>query len=390
MRVLFILKEFPYPLHRDGLSLINYRLLVALSGSMQISLVCIGNAESENLEGFQSVIKVDELIFVKKTETQFTKMINLFSVLFLGKVLFKNKQLIEALKKMYRKHKYNLIYTAPLVMISELYQIRQSPPIFLNAVDSFSKLNESLYDGGGKFMDKIKFILYQTYERKMLKRAACVNFVSSVDAEYVKDITRHKNIRNIPLGIDLNIFFPIAKIKKESNSIIFTGNFGYRPNFDTGRYIIESVAPLLDKDIKIYIAGKGSHALKELGNDNKNIVITGFVESIAEYLNRSELFFCPLLYGAGMKYKILEAMACGLPVISTSVGISGIKNIVNGYHFILADTLEEQISAIKKALSSNETKKQLANHALEYIKEYPDWDRVVKQYSEIMISCAIT
>ncbi|MDR1898326.1 MAG: glycosyltransferase family 4 protein [Prevotellaceae bacterium] len=384
MKILFITSELPYPVHKNGFSLVNYRLLTKAINGVEIDLISI---DKENKESEQMLKKesssLKNIFVVKKSETKFGKLVNLISVYFWGRPLIKNQYLHRIFMQLLKKNNYDLIYACPLTMISELAYIKNLPPIFLNAIDSYSMLCESFYEKEKNIKNKLKIHLYKAYEKKLLEQASCVNFVSSVDAKHIGKFSNHQNIQNITLGIDTSMFFQNPTVEKESGSLLFSGNFEYKPNADTAKYIAEKLFPVINTNglnTKLYIVGRNPPQFKT----NSNIFITGFVENIAEWYNRCEVFICPLLYGAGIKNKVLEAMACGIPVISSSVGISGIKGLIHGVHFLLADSKEEQISAIDKLLNNIELRNKISDNALRLIKENYNWDKNISLYYKIL------
>jgi glycosyltransferase involved in cell wall biosynthesis len=264
-------------------------------------------------------------------------------------------------------------------MISELTRVKNLPPVFLNAVDSYSKLCESFYAGKRSIKNRLKICLYKSYEKKLLSRASCVNFVSPVDAAHVRNFTRRQNVKNITLGVDDGMFFQQPGVKREAGSLLFSGNFEYKPNADTAKYIVEALFPAVSAaspNAKLYIVGKNPPPLKAC----KNVIVTGFVEDIAAWYSKCEIFICPLLYGAGIKNKLLEAMACGLPVISSAVGVSGIEGLLNRTHFLLANNKEEQLAAIAQLFDDDELQEKLARNALAFVKENYSWDRNIAAY----------
>ena len=160
---------------------------------------------------------------------------------------------------------------------------------------------------------------YETNNRHIYD--ACI-ITSDVDKEALHD----QKIIVVPNGVDTSYFTPVD-VQKDID-IVFTGNMGYFPNMEAAVYLCKTILTKVLKtypDIKVYIVGADPTSEVKALADNINIFVTGYVEDIRQYLNRAKLFVAPLCSGSGIQNKILEAMACGLPVITTSYGNAGVK-----------------------------------------------------------------
>ena len=106
--------------------------------------------------------------------------------------------------------------------------------------------------------------------------------------------------------------------------------------------------------MKFYAVGKNPLNIK----NESDFIIAGFVDDICEWYNRVDVFVCPLHYGAGVKNKILEAMSCALPIVCSSIAISGIEGLENGKHVKIADSLKEQAEAVVDLLKNDRKRKR--------------------------------
>jgi O-antigen biosynthesis protein len=136
---------------------------------------------------------------------------------------------------------------------------------------------------------------------------------------------------------------PEARIcRAQRRDLLFVGGFGHRPNIDAVSYFCREILPLVHKrlpDIKLYVVGNAPPAeIIALGSDN--VVIVGYVPNLVPYLQAAMAAVVPLRFGSGMKGKIGEAMAYGLPVITTSIGAEGM-DLRDGFDAMIADAPDE-------------------------------------------------
>lgn len=141
-------------------------------------------------------------------------------------------------------------------------------------------------------------------------------------------------------------------------------------------------------DVKLYVVGQ--HAPKNLvnlANLNPNILFTGYVRDVKEYLYSCTAFICPLRIAGGTRLKILEAMAAGIPVVSTSIGAEGL-NITPNENILIADTPEEFAEATIELLRNQELREKIAQNARIFVEENHQWEKiagdVIEVYEEII------
>jgi glycosyltransferase involved in cell wall biosynthesis len=379
MKILFILSTLPYP-KEEGLAVINYRLLTRAQEGAEIDLLYTG----EKRAALEQLLKRDapqlcSITAVPAITSLWRKSVNSLSVYLTGKVVYKNRKLHAAVKHAIRTQEYDLLYVCPITMISDIPEGCSLPPVFLNAVDSIAALAESMKRYKGTMANRWKVVFYRAYERRFLSRAARINFVSSAEAEQVgRRVNRSLPIVHIPLGIDVSQFYHDPSAIRQKGTLVFSGNFDYCPNVEAAQYLSAVLFPELYRrhpQLHLYIIGRNPPRLLA----HPGITVTGFVESICEWYNRCEIFLCPLHIGSGIKNKILEAMACRLPVISTSTGVSGTR-LTDGVHFLLANSREEQLGAIEKLLTDTVLRTTLTNNAALFIKENYNWDKSIARY----------
>lgn len=380
MRFLFVLTEFPYPASRNGVALINYELLCRAPANTHIDLLITGNRESnEYIDRLQILAPaIDRIDFTGEALSRKYRVGNLLSGVLLGRNLFTQPGV--------RRHVKNLrqfpdaIYVAPLMTALDFGLVR---PLLLNAVDSFARLNENTFKRTGHWRDWLKMVLYRAYERRALDAAALINFVSSADLESVRRVAPKLPLINISNGVDSSKFTPIES-SRVPGRLLFVGNFDYAPNAEAARHLIEDIFPLIRAACPmatLQIVGRNPPA-NILGSTG--VIATGFVEDIASCYQAAQVFVCPLLSGAGVKNKVLEAMSSGLPVVTTSRGVEGLEHLEEDRHYLLADDPSSFVKRVLEVLENDKLRSSLGQKARAIVTEHHGWGPVAERYFEAL------
>jgi glycosyltransferase involved in cell wall biosynthesis len=163
------------------------------------------------------------------------------------------------------------------------------------------------------------------YERQLAERFDRAVVVSEVDAQVIHAC----NLRVSPLGVDFQQFYPRPVRNGTGPLIVFTGNMQYFPNEDAVLYFAREVFPRIQRKVpaaRFCVVGGGpSPRLRQLEQTNKAICVSGFVESMPEHISAASVSVCPMRVGSGMQFKLLEALACGVPVVATSLAKGDIR-----------------------------------------------------------------
>lgn len=169
----------------------------------------------------------------------------------------------------------------------------------------------------------------------------------------------------------------------DSNNIIFYGAMGREENWKSAIWFIENVfSKVQNKDIKLLIIGSNpNEKLLQYANDRINIL--GFVEDVGEFFQHGLCLAAPLLLGAGVKIKVLEAMSAGIPVLTNRIGIEGIRG-KNGEEYLHCEKPQEYLDAIELLIRNPERRYQISANAQSFIGEEFDISKSGKNFVELV------
>jgi len=204
---------------------------------------------------------------------------------------------------------------------------------------------------------------------------------SPVDREAIGP---YENLHVIPNGVDIERF-PIVEDGREPYTIVFTGNMGYFPNKDAVFYFREEILPMIIQqvpDLRLLIVGTNPPQEIVRLREDPGIVVTGFVDSVADYLRKASVAVCPMRCGSGMKNTVLEAMACGTPVVATSLALEGIQ-VTPGEHVLVGDTPEAFADHVIALLRDAERSAALARKARGLVEQRYSWRSSVSQLESV-------
>ncbi len=198
------------------------------------------------------------------------------------------------------------------------------------------------------------------YERAVLKLAKRVFSISEVDRqEFIKLGINPKKLSVVPGGIDLDTFHPDPKarrrvrrrlgIRRGERLILFFGQLSYAPNTDALHILCSEVMPRLDASFRLFVAGRGP--VEELSQryGSPQITFLGPVASIAEHINAADALVAPIRHGSGTKRKVLETIACGVPVVTTSIGAEGFDQAACAPSLTIADDWDSFADQVRRA-----------------------------------------
>lgn len=206
------------------------------------------------------------------------------------------------------------------------------------------------------------------FEREALARFTRVVAVSERDARMFEKNDGLKTARAIPTGVDLD-FFSWQAPADGVPTVVFTGSMDWEANVDGIRFYIEEVWPLVRAKVpeaRLRVVGKNPPAAL-VQRQVPGVSFTGFVDDVRDHARDAQAFVIPLRVGGGTRIKAFEAMAMGLPVVSTSIGIEGLE-VEAGVHFLRADGAEALAEATLQLIADGTLRLKLSRAARELVE----------------------
>ena len=224
-------------------------------------------------------------------------------------------------------------------------------------------------------------LFYQNLKRRELE---CIKKCDYVVTHNDKDrrILLKNGVDKTKLGVIVPYFEKTEAVKREniSNDIVFYGAMNRYENEISAIWFIKNVMPRIkDLDARYVIIGnKPSEEIKKYSSEK--VIITGFVEDIKPYFARAKCLAAPIQAGAGIKVKILEAMAMGVPVLTNSIGIEGI-DAENGIHYFYCETPKEYERIIRKIYAKEINIEIITQNAVKMISDNYNLEKSFERYS---------
>jgi glycosyltransferase involved in cell wall biosynthesis len=188
----------------------------------------------------------------------------------------------------------------------------------------------------------------------------------------------YKSIEVIPNGIDLKEYGS-ENGKVQPNSLIFCGSCDYQPNYQGISWFLEKVYPLIksrESGVRLTVTGNVRALPVTL---NADVIQTGFVDDVKPLLSSACVSIVPILSGGGTRLKILESMALGTPVVSTSKGAEGLK-VTNGLDLLIGDCPEMFAQSVLSLLDNERLRNRIAQDALRLVQEKYDWAEIMTRF----------
>ncbi len=177
---------------------------------------------------------------------------------------------------------------------------------------------------------------------------------------------------------------------RTGNTVLFVGGFRHAPNLEALQWFFSEVVPILRArrvDFKVVAIGLDPPPAYAFAHSEGILDLRGYQDSIADDMATAAVFICPILAGSGVRVKLLEAFACGIPVVSTRVGAEGLA-AEDGLYCRLADTPHDFADSVQALLDRRDDAAQMATRAHRYVSA--DWDaqqviaRLADAYSNLL------
>jgi polysaccharide biosynthesis protein PslH len=209
--------------------------------------------------------------------------------------------------------------------------------------------------------------------------------ISVQDRDFIQH-PRKKEIEVIPNGVAAHFFEPIDRNEALNPvDVVFTGNMSYPPNVRAVQFIAEELIPAMkrrNKEITFLISG--ANPSPEVRKYSHLMEITGWVDDIRTSYSRAKLFIAPMQIGTGLQNKLLEAMACSIPCITTPLCNNALQ--ASSMEIVLAETAEQFADKICELLDNPQRAKELGIHGQDFVRERYNWKAQTGKLSSYMLA----
>lgn len=393
MRILFLAFELPYPLDRGG-RIKTYHLIEGLSRHHQVTLVALirSPAEARNIEALRPFC---EKVHAVPISISWGRKLcrGLASLLrpepFVVR-LYHSREMRDLVEALLKEETFDVLYADHFHMAQYIPENWPSVKV-LDQHNVESVILQRFFENQRfepmKLLAWLEWRKMRQYEPRMCRKFDRILTVTDIDAEIMRPwLPSERAISVIPIGVDTTYFQP-QEGDSGSRELVSVGTMYWKPNIEGVLWFHRAVYPLVKKrvpEVKLTIVGTRPPAeIMHLAGED-GIEVTGWVEDARPYMARSAAMIVPLQVGSGMRVKILNALAMGLPVVSTSVGCEGIE-VTHGEEILIADEPHDFAQATIRLLSDEGLRRKLSRSGRALVEERYSWPKV---YAMIEAFCA--
>ncbi|MBI1863084.1 glycosyltransferase family 4 protein [Candidatus Microgenomates bacterium] len=385
MKVLMVTPYVPYPPASGG-QIRTYNLLKYLSRKNEITLVALSKdpADSKYLPALKKYCH--EIYICRKPEKPWQlKSILKAGFSFQPFLIVRNysQEARETITKLLKEKTFDVIHTetfyvmphvpettTPIMLVEQTVEFQ----VYKHFVDSLPFfLRPPLY------LDIAKLRYWESF---YWKQASLMATVSEQDRKIVMHEEQSINPIVVPNGAGEDMIIDRLPVKKsDKQTLLFLGNFSWLQNVEAANYLIDNIIPKLKEEfpkIKLIIAGQHAQKIQKTNLAEIIDIPASDIETVKSLYRDCSLFLAPIFGPGGTRLKILAAMSCGLPVISTQTGISGL-DVTDHIHVLLANNPEEFVRAVREALGDKKLYDTLRKNAFDLIHKSYNWETIAKR-----------
>lgn len=297
--------------------------------------------------------------------------------------------MVELLRELTSSRKFDVIHADQLWMAQYALRAKQFAPaarLVLDQHNAVYLIPQRMATGETNIAKKLILAresrAMARYEPRTCAQFDHVVWVTAEDLQAVRRISAAPvpPVTVIPICADPEAVLPVAR-KKGVRRVTFLGGLHWLPNTQGILWFAQNVFPAIRArvpDAVLTVIGKNPPP----GLAGDGVEVTGYVSELSPYLAETAAFVVPLYAGGGMRVKILDAWAWGLPIVSTTIGAEGI-NIADGENMLIADTVADFADAVVRVLESPTLGQKLAEGGRQAVMEHYNWRTIYRQWDEV-------
>ena len=388
----------PYPLTNGG-HIRLFNLLKKLASKHEVTLICEKRPHQtqNDIDAINKICKKVITVPRKKQWSMSTVLKAGFSFNSFLVAGHTNNKLKESIAQSLINEQFDLIH------VETFYVTQNIPDTNVPIVITEHNIEYLVY---ARYSQKAPFLIrpllyldvykLKLNEEKAWDRAQSLIAVSIEE----KQLMKKSNVNVVPNGVDLDSFNFKNPVQKQYHSvarhlslpqkeILFIGDFKWIQNRDTIAWILKDIWPYLlravESEVKIYLRIVGKNIpgnLKKLNTFDSVIFDENAPNETAEIFKKSDILLAPIRVGGGTSYKILEAMASGIPVVTTFRGMRGLE-VQQNKHLYVSDDVQGIVDKTARLLRDTEEYEKIAHNARKLIEEKYDWNVIVHKLNEV-------
>lgn len=393
MKILFTCKEFPHAKIIGG-PIIIYNRLKYFSRNHLVSLAAFSKEEDEeyiptvkpychdlqlvSLPPRRSTLKTVRDFFFSPVPHYFLRVHG-------------SQQMAATIADMVRKDSYDFVIAEYSVMGQFIHCNPLLPPVrrVISVHECYYLARRKAFRhnafGPAKLQEAINLKGLKKYEFEMYRNADKVLTLTPQGKDELLEICPELDITVVPHDVNVENF-SFSEFTEKEKIIVFVGNYLHYPNVDAVLYFHQEIWPRVRSrlpDVRFVIVGQSPPPeIQSLAKD-KAITVTGRVDDVRSFLREGRVFICPVRLGGGFRGKILEAMAIGRPVVSTSLGAQGIP-VDQRENIIVADDPAEFAQGVLDMMNDDSLFERIRAKARKMVEENFAWEKGIQIMEEVL------
>jgi sugar transferase (PEP-CTERM/EpsH1 system associated) len=393
LRILVVSGEPPYPPTYGGARIRLFHLLKQLSPRHDFTLLTL--LETQEDRGFVKPLEdYCQRVFSFDSPPATTRPRLCDRVRAPAYRLAFSRQLAEALSNEVRHGRYDLVHieTSRMAVYTPLLGGCRK---IIDAVDSSTlhHRNQAALAQGARARLRaccLQFLVTR-FERANFRHYDAGVTVAGRDAEVIRQLCPALTVHVIPNGVNPDFFQFNADSPEDPARLIFTGTMDYAPNVDAVVWFTQQILPQIRRavpEVRFHIVGRNpTPRVLQLAGEHGGVAVEGFAPDLRPHLARSSVYVCPLRTGAGMKNKMLEAMAIGKAIVTTAEGASG-NDGRDGEHFRIATSPQDFAEAVTTLLRSPERRHRMGSDARAFVQQHYSWEHSAALFEQLYLDVA--